>query len=403
MFMMKNKGSSPSINLVSRDERESSIESGLSELKEEEFEKLPRIVEKDGTVNVVNKPKGRWFEMYDYSLLLRIQWVSFIVISVLAFVLSYAFFAMFLYFTHIYNFEKPSNVTNAKNESIEDKFYEDNDPHMSIRRARRKRDKCYAGIDGFGDAFLFSLETMTTIGYGTKYPNPWCPDVIVFVMALVWCSIILTSVFSGIFLAKFTVRTGTSKVRFSSKVCISKRNDDLFLMMRISDPMASGEDLVEVNAFACMNRKVDCDDQAITSRINLLHIGSLSFSYTMYEGGNTFPLMWPLVIFHKIDQDSPLYKLDHKDLIESKLEIIVKVSGDRTGTGGTIFSSTSYINDEIVWGARFNQDCVMFRHRDHNIASTAIDDIDRMIEDQTPPCSAFKLDERKNSSQLQHN
>ena len=232
------------------------------------------------------------------------QWVSFIVLSVLAFVASYFFFALVVYFTHIYYREKPSNVTN--NDTIENESHEQFDPYMNQRRERRKRDKCFYGIDGLGDAFLFSMETMTTIGYGTKYPNPWCPDVIVWIMVLVWWSLFLTSVFSGIFLAKFTVRTGTSKIRFSSKICISKRNDDLFLMIRISDPLASGEDLVEVNAFACMNRKVNCDDQAITSKIKLLHIGSLSFSYTMYEGGNTFPLMWPLVIFHKIDQDSPL-------------------------------------------------------------------------------------------------
>merc|ERR1712126_789179 len=355
---------------------------------------LPRIVEKDGTVNVVNKPKRRWFVMFDYSLLLRIQWVSFICLSVVAFIASYTFFATVVFIIKdIHVVPGSGNDTTINDTNVEV------GQHMIIKKRRFRMERpCFVGIEVFGDAFLFSLETMTTIGYGTKYPNPWCPEVIVLVMVLVWWSLFLTSVFSGIFLAKFTVRTGTSKIRFSSKVCISKRNDDSFLMMRISDPMASGEDLVEVNAFACMNRKVNCDDQAITSKIKLLHIGSLSFSYTMYEGGNTFPLMWPLVIFHKIDQDSPIYKLDHKDLVESKIEIIVKVSGDRTGTGGTIFSSTSYINDEIVWGARFYQDCVMFRHRDHNIASTALDDIDRMVEDHTPPHSAFKLDQLKNSS-----
>ena len=320
--------------------------------------------------------------MNDYSLLLRIQWVSFIVVSVVTFVASYTFFAFLVFNIHRYN----ENVIEAKiNETdFTDVFVDDEDIEIKVQQQKqrehwRRRHTCFYGIEGFGDAFLFALETMTTIGYGTKYPNPWCPEVIVTVMVLVWWSLFLTAIFSGIFLAKFTVRTGTSKVRFSSKVCISKRNDDLFMMMRISDPMASGEDLVEVNAFACINRKVDDDDQAITSKINLLHIGSLAFSYTMYEGGNTFPLMWPIVIFHKIDQDSPLYGFGHKDLIESKIEIIVKVSGDRTGTGGTIFSSTSYTNDEIVWGARFNQDCVMFRHKTVNIASTASDDIDRMI------------------------
>ena len=181
--MMASKGSSlNSVNLASRDETENSIESRLSELDKEEFEKLPRIVEKDGTVNVVNKSKGKWFEMNDYSLLLRIQWVSFIVVSVVTFVASYTFFAFLVFNIHRYN----ENVIEAKNNETDftDVFVDDEDIEIKVQQQKqrehwRRRHTCFYGIEGFGDAFLFALETMTTIGYGTKYPNPWCPEVIV--------------------------------------------------------------------------------------------------------------------------------------------------------------------------------------------------------------------------------
>ena len=62
------------------------------------------------------------------------------------------------------------------------------------------------------------------------------------------------------------------------------------------------------------------------------------------------PLMWPLVIYHKVGELSPLYTLDPEHLDKERFEIIVKVSGVRSESGGTIFSTTSYTNTELSWG-----------------------------------------------------
>ena len=61
------------------------------------------------------------------------------------------------------------------------------------------------------------------------------------------------------------------------------------------------------------------------------------------------PLMWPLVIYHKVGELSPLYTLHPEHLDKERFEIIVKVSGVRSESGGTIFSTTSYTNTELSW------------------------------------------------------
>ena len=58
--------------------------------------------------------------------------------------------------------------------------------------------------------------------------------------------------------------------------------------------------------------------------------------------------MWPIIVSHKIDVSSPLF--DSAVLASFHLKVIVSVVGEH-GSGASIDSRTSYIGDEIVWGA----------------------------------------------------
>ena len=87
--------------------------------------------------------------------------------------------------------------------------------------------------------------------------------------------------------------------------------------------------------------------------------------------------MWPTTVSHRIDVSSPLYGFSPEQLADSKMEVIdsiepsifaglihqylhpscysskviVNVVGEH-GSGASIDSRTSYIGNEIVWGAR---------------------------------------------------
>ena len=128
------------ITLFSEDDCE--IERSLNNLTQNQFLKHDRIVEKDGTINVKNKPKNSWSQLYDYNILLQMQWVSFIVLSVVVFMCSFAIFAagiMLVIDIH----PIPKNGTNLTERELE------------IAYIDRVSGRCFVGLDdGFISAFM---------------------------------------------------------------------------------------------------------------------------------------------------------------------------------------------------------------------------------------------------------
>ena len=313
-----------------------------------------RIVEKDGTVNVIEKPKNQWFlVLVDYTILLRMRWTSFFVLSFLAFLFSFLLAGGLIH--GLKNLHKHKENLNYQSANTDYDFKTFNNSF-----------DCFEGVDEYGDAFMLAMETMFTIGYGSRAPKAACPEATFVTMLMSFWSLLLITLFSGIFLAKFTMQSGVSRIRFSRHAVVTKMRDpmgkeNLYFMIRIGDPMSNGSDLVDINAFACLNKRVDEDELSVTSRIHILHIGGMHFSYTIDRVNSRVPLMFPMCIFHKMDEESPLYALGPGDLKTSKLEIVVKASGARSDSGGTIFSTTSYVNKEIVWGHRFDDQAVLFK------------------------------------------
>lgn len=64
-------------------------------------------------------------------------------------------------------------------------------------------------------------------------------------------------------------------------------------------------------------------------------------------------LIWPKVVVHKIDANSPLYHLSATDIIHEKFEIVVLLEGTTESTGQTTQARSSYLPNEVLWGHRF--------------------------------------------------
>lgn len=63
--------------------------------------------------------------------------------------------------------------------------------------------------------------------------------------------------------------------------------------------------------------------------------------------------IWPTLIVHKIDEDSPLYSLSAQDMIKDRFEIVTMLEGVVESTGMTTQARSSYLPSEILWGHRF--------------------------------------------------
>jgi inward rectifier potassium channel len=70
-------------------------------------------------------------------------------------------------------------------------------------------------------------------------------------------------------------------------------------------------------------------------------------------------------VMHKIDENSPLYGLTQQDMIENETEIIVSLTGLDETLSQTIHARYSYIAEEIMFDARFED--VLVRNEDGRI------------------------------------
>ncbi|CAF4490973.1 unnamed protein product, partial [Didymodactylos carnosus] len=66
-------------------------------------------------------------------------------------------------------------------------------------------------------------------------------------------------------------------------------------------------------------------------------------------------LIWPLIITHEIDEQSPLWDIGRNDLAKQRFELVVILEGIIESTGMTTQARTSYLPSEILWGYRFER------------------------------------------------
>jgi hypothetical protein len=70
---------------------------------------------------------------------------------------------------------------------------------------------------------------------------------------------------------------------------------------------------------------------------------------------DTIILMWPMVLTHTINEDSPFFDIKPADLSNDKYELIVFIEGTIETTGEFCQVRTSYTPKELIWGHRFDR------------------------------------------------
>ena len=328
---------------------------------------LRRLVEKDGSLNIVNERRISSL-LPEFKKLMRVECFTLMIFFFLLYTVLLTLGSCLIYVT---------NIT-----------------HRSATNSRDWSSDCWFQVDSFYDSFLLTFEIVTTIGYGERQPNPECSSGVVGMMILHLLGVVFICSFSGVFLAWFN-NTETGEVRFSRIGVITQDEGQMFLMIRIADPLTVGMDFLEVSGICYRISKQKSGDK--TSPIT--HLGDMGFTAFYNEADySAFPLLWPTVIGHRIDQTSPLFTSGPEDLLTSRLEIIVTVVGLRTETGTKILCKTSYLSEEIVWASRFSQSAVLCRKEKLNIGSYGLEDMERVRKDELAPlvsAERFEMEQRE--------
>jgi inward rectifier potassium channel len=194
-----------------------------------------------------------------------------------------------------------------------------------------------AGARTFGDDFFFSVETISTIGYGAMTPRTLYGNGVM--TAEAFSGLGLVAVATGLIFAR--VSRPTARIMFSRVAVIAPFDGVPALMFRAANQR--GNQILEAEASVSLFREtVTLEGQRLRRFQDL----RLERARQMM-----FALTW--LIIHRIDEASPLHGATPESLETMAAEIVVSLNGVDEVFGQRIYARHSYLADEILWGREF--------------------------------------------------
>ena len=189
----------------------------------------------------------------------------------------------------------------------------------------------------FKEAYFFSAETFTTVGYGRVNP---VGDGANIVAAIEACSGFLSfALATGLIFGRFA--RPRSFLIFSDHALISPYQDKTALMFRFA-PYKDNHTLTDVQIRVNIGLKIQVDGNAEYRYYDL------TLERTRVE---SLPMNWTVV--HPIDEQSPLQGFTYEDMRNSDVEIYVLIRGFDDVYSNFVQQRTSYTFDEIKFDGKF--------------------------------------------------
>lgn len=205
---------------------------------------------------------------------------------------------------------------------------------------------CVMNVATLTGAYLFSLESQTTIGYGFRHISEECPlAILTLVLQLVLTG--LAEIFvTGAFLAKLArPKKRSETVKFSKLALVSKHKGQLCVMVRVANMRRSP--LVQCQLSGkLLYPYVTEEGEKIQ-----LHQESVDFQFDSNEQCPFFVM--PLIFYHVLNESSPLSSLTAETLKVKNFELVVTLNAIMESTASTCQSRTSYVPQEFRWGYEF--------------------------------------------------
>jgi inward rectifier potassium channel len=187
------------------------------------------------------------------------------------------------------------------------------------------------------DAFVFSVQTLGTIGYGGMSPKSTGADIVMIVESI--AGIIVIAIVTGLVFTKFA--RATARIAFSQHAVICQHDGKLMLMFRLSNRRS--------------NAIVDA------------HLRVIAGVTTITAEGQTFYRLHDLKLvrdrqagmrrgwlgMHILDETSPLHGMDSAALAKAEVELEVSVVGMDDVTMQSVHAFYYYTDAKVRFGYRF--------------------------------------------------
>jgi inward rectifier potassium channel len=289
-----------------------------------------RLLNADGTFNVFRRGLSLLGAIDPFHRLLTIRWSTFLALSFAVFLLVNAFFGAGYYLAG------PDALRVAYGLDV---------PHR------------------MANAFFFSVETFTTVGYGHLAPGNTVANLLMTFETFI--SLLLTALLAGLFFARFS--RPQARIAFSRRAIVAPYRGGTAFEFRMINERRSELTSLQCEVVLAM---LEVDRHGHKKR--RFHNLALERSTVAF-----FPLAWTIV--HPIDDDSPLWELSAADLAAREAEFLVLVTAIDDALSQTTQTRTSYRFEEIVWGARFGD---MFQRSEGGALSVDVERLD--LVEQVP-------------------
>ncbi|MCB0713002.1 MAG: hypothetical protein KDD67_11790 [Ignavibacteriae bacterium] len=295
--MSRNKFNKSRQNGATEDLRDLGFGSRVSE------ESSERLLNRDGSFNVERTGLSFFQSLNLYHSLLTMSWNRFYLSLLLGYTVVNAIFATAFVLCG------PDALTNFQELGITERWL---------------------------NAFFFSVQTFTTVGYGAISPSNISANVVAALDAFV--GLVGFALATGLLFARFS--RPTAKIMYSTHGLKAPYRDINGFMFRIANQRKS--QLIEVEVTLLFTRLITKDGDRRREYYQLnLERNRVSF----------FPLHWTIV--HPIDEESPLYNIGEEEFRASNSEFLILISATDDTFAQTVHSRSSYRHNEVVWNARF--------------------------------------------------
>ncbi|MGB0974426.1 MAG: ion channel [Flavobacteriaceae bacterium] len=261
-----------------------------------------RLVNSDGSFNM--KHLNKTFSLSEmYSYMIEMSWKKFFLLVFIGYILINLCFGLIYFIIGV----DQLSVTNS------------------------------SSLQNFLNAFYFSTQTITTLGYGSISPTG---NIAAFVAAFeAFIGLLSFSFFTGLLYGRFS--KPKAAIRFSDTFVVRQFKDERALMFRLMNKRKNIMIEPEINVTIAINKNVPSGEykreffQLPLERKKIMYL----------------PTTWTIV--HEIDKDSPLFKYTNMELKQLNAEIFVLLEYYEDSFSQKVYQLHSYDFNQLELDKKF--------------------------------------------------
>ncbi|WP_448698876.1 ion channel [Mucilaginibacter sp. AW1-3] len=266
--------------------------------------KNQRLINQDGSVNVKRKGLSFFDTSNNYHTLITMRWTKFWLLVLSGYII------INLIFTCIYLAIGANNLIGSEGQTPMSQFF---------------------------DAFFFSAQTISTVGYGHISPSGVPTNSVAALESMM--GLLLFALATGLLYGRFS--RPTAKIVYSKHMIVAPYGEHgLGLMFRLANQRRSS--LIDLQVELNLSYVEDVDGKPVRRFVQLdlerKKVSLLSLNWT---------------VVHPLDEHSPLKGVTYDEMLKAEVNFTVLLKAFDDTFSQTVHSRTSYQADEIVWGAKF--------------------------------------------------